>query len=387
MLGLSLAKPEYLSASDIEALAKAYCGVCCDLRKIYGEWAGVLVNYDARFISLLIISQRELNTEISETRCPASVYSLKNKVFHDETLTYASAITMILFEQKLSDNAIDQKDIASKHFSSIANNINAEQTLPQLTKLHFPVSKFEILRDAQVKVESSIGHNIEDYIEPTAEIVAEIFSHTSILSKNFSNQEKLATIGRAVGKIVSLIDACEDLVSDRRKKQFNPILSSLGIKESECISITSLAKICTIIANQFFTIYSVLPSVNFFLYSTVIENILTRGLPERATDALSVLWHENHWSGELPIQLKDQLKTQRCQTCNIYHLPSPIEGKHSPSIWTIATLSPEIGSSYKELGFQSAEFYFLASMLPSFSKKPYKPSWSEFRDKSKRKYI
>ena len=67
------------------------------------------------------------------------------------------------------------------------------------------------LREAQRAVESgSETHSLDAVTQPPAEATALILGHTAVLAGAPENAPGLREIGRSVGRIVTLLDACHD---------------------------------------------------------------------------------------------------------------------------------------------------------------------------------
>jgi hypothetical protein len=350
MIGLSVVQKEFLSIADSGILNESYCGVCFSLRKIFGELSCFLVNYDARFLVLLVIAQSG-STEKNQVLCPLKGYLGHQSIVVDfDATNFASAITMLLLDEKLQDNARDDKSPFATILSKLQNKANRRRALELLSQSGFPIEFIEKAKIFQVEAEHHFI-NLRSYMEPTASLLGEVFAHTANIAKAPKNFEFLQSLGKAIGKLVVLIDVVEDL--DKTK----PLPVSL------------LAELCLMFAEQFCIIQASLQQIYFREYESAIRNILTRGLPNKAAKSLSNLWHNNHWIGILPFPIYETPYIVNCRKCNLPHRSiSNKKGDNSKqlSLWTTGLTLADAPNIAKELGLKSIEEYMLTCMFSSF---------------------
>lgn len=367
MFGLSIVQPDSLSTSDAQFLGRIYCGICSNLRGNFGEFSGFLVNYDARFIALLSIAQSE---EIDQEKviCPFKGYIGQQEIIYNkDIMNFASAITMLLFHEKLMDNIRDENSLISFISSTLVSDLWQQKTYELLSNLSFPIHN---IREAQLQHLESENHfiDIRTYLEPTASFLGDVFAFTSILSKKMGNNDILRNLGKTIGRLVVLIDSIEDLNNDKRGKKFNPFIKHWGLT-SDFFPISFLAELCVMIAEQFCNIDTFLSQIPFTSHISVIDNILSRGLPHRAAMALSRLWHTNHWIGYFPFLHYESLGFRQCQRCDHPHLlKSTIKWDLSmkTSLWSACLTLPNADTIFRELGLKSIEEYMLVCMFPAF---------------------
>ena len=63
-------------------------------------------------------------------------------------------------------------------------------------------------------------------LAPTGEAVASLFAHTAVMARLPQNAAALSEAGLAFGRLVHLLDAVQDLHSDRQRGRFNPLVAT-----------------------------------------------------------------------------------------------------------------------------------------------------------------
>jgi len=372
MLGSQLFKQEWLTENEQNILKASYCGLCHGLRGNFGLATAFLVNQEARFITLLITGQRKEPAQYSSTNCPLTAYTKLAVILDDSGAhTFSASVTMLLAKEKLNDNVRDENQISSRIFLLLFGQLftNAMKILKDSS---FPYQDIESIQQEQIDMEKSLKTSLVAYLEPTALAIGKIFAHTSVIASVPENSPLLEKLGQAIGRIVTLSDSCSDFSSDRKKKQFNPIMNCWNYKNhKDPVPIDILSEIVTIYLEQLFEIKQCLDALSFPNFSRLIENTLKGGIPLIIYQALQKMWETNHWKGEFPKNSPFLMKT--CSRCGIPHnAPDKIKMKTkkntlSEQIWILATSLPQIEETAHELGFSSRRDYLLSCILPLLS--------------------
>jgi hypothetical protein len=82
---------------------------------------------------------------------------------------------------------------------------------------------FARANDEAVSVESRSFATLDDILAPSGAAVAAVFAQTAVLAGVPENRPFLARAGDAFGRLVHLLDAVEDRLSDSRQGRFNPL--------------------------------------------------------------------------------------------------------------------------------------------------------------------
>ena len=238
MYGTAVAHGAFLTQEDQYYLHLAQCGLCAGLRHRYALPSALLANCDARLFVLVAASQSQGELRTSTTACPMKAFarrmpSLKN----DVPIEFGAACAVLIWLERLLDRERDHRNPLWRFGPLVAQPAvcSARRALKDLC---FPVAEIERARALQVEVEHAQGLCLAAYFEPTADILGRFFAHSAELGGKPRNATMLSLLGQAFGTVVALLDACEDLSSDRAHGLFNPISSHLGLKDS-CLLYTS----------------------------------------------------------------------------------------------------------------------------------------------------
>ena len=204
-----------LTFRDFFKFRAYYCGVCKSLKKNYGEFSRLCLNYDITFLALLLSSVYTDSENPTYEKCIVS--PLKNKkIIINEYTEYCASINILLAYNKLLDNYVDDKSLAALIGSKLfkKNYIIARNKYPEKEMILKKCLKE--LSELELKGKSSI----DDLSEIFAKTLAELFVYNS----NDKYSESLRKIGFYIGKYIYILDCFDDLSDDIKKKRFNPLI-------------------------------------------------------------------------------------------------------------------------------------------------------------------
>lgn len=374
MFGLAVARQDWLTGEDQWVLNASTCGLCHSLRQTFGPLAAAFTNYEARFLSILMVAQRGTIASLGRTKCPASAFLKELPTLgNEDACGFAAAVTILLVGERLRDAVRDDNHLLSRILLHLLKTRMAEahQTLASMS---FPCEVLEKARRAQHLVEASHRADLRACLEPTALVVGKAFAHTAMLTDAPANASVLEDLGQAVGRIVALVDACQDLRRDRRTGSHNPISASWSLHDQDFVPVAALAEICTIMTEQLHTIAICMEKLSLPSLDRLVENILTGGIPLRVLQALAVLWGENHWIGSIPPTAPSLCQQAPCPTCGIPHRAQPAARSSrdtddrirtlSQNLWVVSSMWPSSSKLAQDLGFADRRAYLLACVLP-----------------------
>jgi hypothetical protein len=198
--------------------------LCHVLRKEYGICSSLLAGWEGRFVALLSDSQSTKQTSLGETRCPAGIYLCRRTTNeNDKALQYAAAIVMRLFQEKLTDNIRDDKSRLSIWIRSRFKRQFKKATLI-LRRLDFPIDNFNTLLSQQFDIETMADvHGFNDATEPFSRALGLLTAQTCRIAGTPDNFDLLDKIGRLLGRVITIIDACHDYIRDYKNRRYNVI--------------------------------------------------------------------------------------------------------------------------------------------------------------------
>ncbi len=219
-----------------------YCGTCKALGLEYGQRARAVLNFDAVFFAEML---SQLSKENLSTWQPG--YQAINRCFtmpEQEqatplSLQYAAATNVLLSELKTDDNIKDISGLKWKmirHFFSTPFH-KAQQQLEnwglETALLWEQINEQEKLEKAPNKPFTSLTEALKHYAAPSARITALVFQQGAKVIGQGALAEAMYHLGYQFGELVYMLDAFEDYEEDIFQNQFNPLLSSPSITESD----------------------------------------------------------------------------------------------------------------------------------------------------------
>jgi hypothetical protein len=225
-----------------------------------------------------------------------------------------------------------------------------------------------------MELEHTKGLPLGAYLQPTADVLGRLFAHSAELAAKPHNARMLSLLGQAFGRIVALLDACEDLSSDRLRGLYNPLSWHLSLKDREPLPPDLFAEALSVVVQELQRIEHALKNTDFREFEGVVTSILTRGMPAKLQRGLRKLWRGNHWEADWPDRLLVSLDDEVCSVCRVPHLPAKITGAGARTggqkppggaLWSVCrSLSRRQSGSTMELGYSSRHEQLLSALLP-----------------------
>jgi hypothetical protein len=374
MYGTAVALRAFLTAEDQRYLHLAQCGLCAGLRRRYALPFALLANCDARLFVLVAASQTQGELRTSTTACPVKAFSQRMpSLENDAAIEFGSACAVLIWRERLLDRERDYRNPLWRLGPMVARPA-VRVARRTLTGLCFPVAEIERARTLQIDVEHTHGLCLNAYLQPTADVLGRIFAHSAELGGKPGSATMLSQLGQAFGRVVALLDACEDLSSDRIRGLFNPISWHVGLKDSEPLPVDVLAEVFSVIVQEFRRIEHALSRTDFHQFEGVLTSILTRGVPAKLQRGLRKLWRGNHWDADWSDRVLVGLDDEVCPVCKVPHLPAKTTGAATRAaggrppggpLWSVCrSLSRTQSSAAKDLGFVSRHEQLLSALVP-----------------------
>lgn len=223
MFGTVKPRPCALPAEDRDAYRKLYCGTCRGL----GEYAfavRALVSYDVVLLSAVIGGAQAAAPCTDTCRCPLNPLVHKPIVATDDPAMRAgAAVQLLLADAWLEDHAQD----GTPAVGLLRPLLPVERALATLAELGFDSAPLKAITERQRAVETP-GAGPEEAAEPTRDLVGHILGSaldlpgTDPALQTPSARSALVRLGRALGAVIYLVDALDDLAKDVASGAFNP---------------------------------------------------------------------------------------------------------------------------------------------------------------------
>lgn len=207
-------KPE-IRFKDYYRFRSYYCGLCCQLKKEYGNAGRAALGFDMTFLIILLSGLYDTETEIDSFRCIAHPFR-KSRRRTNEFTAYAADMNMLLTYMKCIDDWEDEKKITRLLYSKlIKRNVKkAEEKYPKKAEVIHEMLK------KQNELEKEGCTDIDAISGCFGHIIEEIFAY-----RNDVWEQGLRKTGFYLGKYIYLLDAYDDVFEDREKGCYNPFIS------------------------------------------------------------------------------------------------------------------------------------------------------------------
>lgn len=220
-------KPE-LKVKEYELFKAYYCGLCKSIGGSCGQVARFALNYDSSFLGMLLSSFNEESEVIRFERCPASPAVRKPVIRESPALEYAADMNIILAYYKLKDDWNDERSIGA---AALMGMLYSAYKRAYLRNREKEKSISRGLKELYI-LENSNCKSVDQASEPFAKITQEIFTYPPLCSTE-KREKHLKWFGYNIGKWIYIIDAYDDIESDIKGKNYNPILSQFCYNNEE----------------------------------------------------------------------------------------------------------------------------------------------------------
>ncbi len=213
MFGYVVANMDRLSQEQKEIYRNYYCGLCRSLKRQYGNFGRLTLNYDMTFMILLLADLHDPDTTLHTGRC--IVHPCKQKTMaQNEIIDYGASMNILLAYYNLIDDWTDEK---KKGARTAANRL----------KRFIPAIEARYPRQARAVKECLEALAKEEQLHPkdldtAANLSGKMLGQLFVYEKDFW-AEDCYRFGEALGRFVYWMDAYEDLPKDQKKDRYNPL--------------------------------------------------------------------------------------------------------------------------------------------------------------------
>ena len=255
MFGYLVPLKSELDKAQMEAYRARYCGLCRTIGHRYGRLMRTALSYEMTFLALLLDSLDGTEAPVLP-RCGKHPFR-SDKWQGNEHLDYCADLTVLLLRAKLLDDRAD--GTASRLFpmerrlTVMADRASGER--PRQAAL---------IRDSLLALAE-----IEKRGELCPDLPAGCFGAlvgNLMRGENEKWSEQLYVFGFALGKLLYLMDAVEDLKSDLKHERYNPLV---------CLSPESRVGMLNLLADDLLGAFSALPESDL---TPILKSILEKGI-------------------------------------------------------------------------------------------------------------
>ena len=264
MFGYIVPNTRELSEQEKKTYRAWYCGLCHQLKETYGLAGQLSLSYEMTFLSLLLSSLYEPETDRTDRRC--LIHPVRPHPEAGSTYTsYAAAMNVLLSYYKCRDDWTDERRFAKAAYGGLLRR-KAEQAAGQYPRQAEAVRKY---LSALSEAEASAGSDMDEMAGLFGRICSELF-----VPKQDEWEGLLRSMGFFLGKFIYLMDAWEDLEDDRKKGCFNPLLT-LSEKEDYEEQVYQILTMMMAECSRAFERLPIIENIN------ILRNILYSGVWSR----------------------------------------------------------------------------------------------------------
>ncbi|MBR5970191.1 MAG: hypothetical protein IK016_07575 [Lachnospiraceae bacterium] len=209
---ITINKPE-VKVKEFERYHAYYCGLCRDLRALYGPAGQATLSYDLTFVAVLLTSLYEPKQKAKITRCilhPAAGHPM----LRNEYTAYAAKMNLLMAYHKAEDDALDEGSAKGKAAETLLR-----RHYRKIVK-EYP-EKCEHIREQLDAIHALEKEDCAD-VDAAAGAFGEIMAEVLTMRKD-QWQPYLHRLGFYLGKFVYLMDAFDDIEKDLEKGNYNPL--------------------------------------------------------------------------------------------------------------------------------------------------------------------
>ncbi|WP_455821643.1 DUF5685 family protein [Clostridium butyricum] len=219
-----------LKVKDFGRFKCYYCGLCCHIKKQFGNIPRLSLNYDMTFLGLLLDALNPDEVEVASHRCILHPTEKKVVISNNKAVSYAAYINISLFYYKLVDDVQDDKLLKSKIFASVLN--------PYRKK--FPKSVLKIdneikmyLNELSTLENSKSFSSLDEICDPFSKLVGTVFKNYpyELTDDSDTLRDTLYTLGYSIGNKDNMIYE-EFIESIKPRIEFTILNCGYSIKDN-----------------------------------------------------------------------------------------------------------------------------------------------------------
>ncbi len=191
-----------------------YCGLCKSLGKTGSQFTRFLTSYDLTFFNALLHSLNKVDVEIANEVCVLNPVKKKSVVKTDKLSVRVADVAVLLAYYNVVDDIVDGEKAKAFLKSSLALRVKKAMKNEPAVAVIVEKMYHDLRIDEKNQVEDvdKLGDHFAKMMQQIAEVfVVDIDEPT----KNFCY---------ALGKLVYLFDAIDDVEKDIKSSSFNPFV-------------------------------------------------------------------------------------------------------------------------------------------------------------------
>lgn len=261
MFGYVTVNSEELKIKDYNFYRSCYCGLCRTLKSRHGIVAPLTLSYDMTFVVILLSGLYEDPFRVGSTRCVVHP-SKKHTTRQNKWTEYAADMTILLAYHNMMDDWEDDKNVGGLAMAKVL-----KRQYQKVADLYPEQAKAVIeYMEKNARSEREKDYDVDRVSGYTGEVLGKIFAKEDDVW-----HEALYKTGFYLGKFIYLMDAYDDLETDKKKSNFNLLLPVSNKRDFEAYVENTLAMMMAECSKSF----ELLPILQ---YTDILRNILYSGV-------------------------------------------------------------------------------------------------------------
>jgi len=238
MFGYVTVNYRELSAGEKKEYKRNYCSLCTSLYRNFGKEGARTLSFDMTFLAILLNSIYDDTGALTsagtdaaagtlEEKCPAFPFN-RRLVYSNDVFEYCSGMNLLLYYFKYMDDWNDDRKLSAKKKA-------------QRIGKYLPLIKEKYARqyDVIISVIKELGEmekrnelNSDLPVNCFARLMGEVF-----VFRQDENEALLRPFGESLGRFIYLLDCCNDLKQDIKKKRYNPLVAAMNTNWTDALSL------------------------------------------------------------------------------------------------------------------------------------------------------
>lgn len=261
---------EELRLKDIKKYSSYYCALCNEIRKDYGKFWTLFLNYESVYILLYLESYMKNEKEENNITCHINPFMKKTVQINNENLKYAAFINMLLLELKFEDDKCDEGNVL---YGILQRRLSKKKIFQNLSCDHEELVEALKEQSLQLKELEEKRGTIDSCADTTGIMLSIIIDYRiQNCQSNFEERNESKKLHYYIGKLIYILDAFEDFERDIKKNQFNPMNHMSGTQEERNERIEKIIFLLQ------FSIRREIKKVALAMNVDIINNILIYGI-------------------------------------------------------------------------------------------------------------
>ena len=218
LLGVMTVRQDELKFREFDRYRGFYCGLCRAIGKRCGSVCRMALSFEMTFLAMLLTALYETQTTEEKHRCGFHPVH-KRLMLGNEAIDYCADLSALVSYYDLLDGWEDERRVDRLAESRLLRSaaMRAGEALPRQRQAveHYVAALHEVER------------RNEENLDAAANLTGELMAELMVMRQDVYERD-LRELGFYLGKFIYLCDCYEDIERDRRKKNYNPLISRSG---------------------------------------------------------------------------------------------------------------------------------------------------------------